>query len=282
MVERQTACSLLIFFIFLQSIHFSLPCQPTTVVPGGPPTEPGPQQPTESSAPVPSQRPPSPTPSPTTRPITPAPTNPPTTTDAKTSTTTKVETTTTTKIVTTTKPTPAAVNQECTTVSNKMCSFPFLDTCITTKYEKCVFPFVYKGVTYDSCTTYHATGNNAWCATSTDAGGNMKRWGDCVSFEGSSWCATAVTSEGVISSWDFCKECKSLTTTPLPTTTSKMVTGAVTVETQTTTIPSGPKSAEMGCGCNCGCKLAAEYVMAIVSGDAEALAEMAHAQPPAP
>merc|ERR1711915_391929 len=71
--------------------------------------------------------------------------------------------------------------------------------------------------------------------------------------------------------------------TPLPTTTTttKMVTGAVTVETQTTTVPNGPKSAEMGCGCNCGCKLAAEYVMAIVSGDAEALAEMAQAQPPA-
>jgi len=57
------------------------------------------------------------------------------------------------------------------------------------------------------------------------------------------------------------------------------VTGAVTVETQTTTAPSGAKSAEMGCGCNCGCKIPAEYVMAIVAGDVGALTEMAQGQP---
>ena len=94
----------------------------------------------------------------------------------------------------------------------------------------------------------------------------------CVDYEGSSWCATAVSEEGLVKSWDVCAECSAVTTSAPPTTTPPItttlsVTGGVTVETQTTTTPSGAKSAVMGCGCNCGCKIPAEYVIAIVSGE---------------
>ena len=44
---------------------------------------------------------------------------------------------------------------------------------------KCVFPFIYKGHRYHTCTTVHA--NRAWCATRVDRGGQVVagHWGDC-------------------------------------------------------------------------------------------------------
>merc|ERR1712142_1051699 len=286
--------SLVSVVIILQNIETSLGCQPTTTIyPGPQPTQPA----TAPPAPSPATQPP-PAPSPPTS----APTNPPT----QKPSTTVVKTTTTTKITTTTKApttTMKPVAQECTTNTGKSCVFPFLDTCISVKSEKCIFPFYYKGVKYDSCTLYHATGGKPWCATVTDSQGSMKKWGfcfdrtcqgtpstpkeqyGCVDYQGSSWCATAVGGDDLVRNWDYCKECKEQTTTvppttAPPTTTTVAVTGQVTVETVTTTIPSGPKSAEMGCGCNCGCKIPTEYVMAIVSGDIGALTEMAEGQAP--
>ena len=47
----------------------------------------------------------------------------------------------------------------------------------------CIFPFRYKGKTYDACTWKDAdqTNNQAWCSTKVDNLGNHVRgkWGDC-------------------------------------------------------------------------------------------------------
>lgn len=143
----------------------------------------------------------------------------------------------------------------------------------------------------------------------TDGGGGMTKWENCLpqtctdmssqpaqqhgcmDYEEYSWCATAVSSEGLVKGWDVCQECSAETTSAAPEpvttstegggqvetiTTTNVSEGGGQVETVTTTMPS-QKSAEMGCGCNCGCKISAEYVMAIVSGDIEALVEMAGA-----
>ncbi len=47
--------------------------------------------------------------------------------------------------------------------------------------KPCVFPFNYKGVRYNSCTTVHARYNRAWCATRVDPQGDVipGEWGDC-------------------------------------------------------------------------------------------------------
>ena len=41
--------------------------------------------------------------------------------------------------------------------------------------RKCIFPFTYKGKTYNQCTTDHAIskGPRAWCATKVDPQGNV-------------------------------------------------------------------------------------------------------------
>ena len=44
------------------------------------------------------------------------------------------------------------------------------------RYGECVFPFVYKGVSYDRCTKFDSVYKEAWCGTSKDA----KEWGHCV------------------------------------------------------------------------------------------------------
>ena len=52
--------------------------------------------------------------------------------------------------------------------------------CLTKKKEKCVFPFKYKGVVHNSCTTAN-NGGKLWCSTGNGAGGNYKTWGNCDS-----------------------------------------------------------------------------------------------------
>ena len=51
--------------------------------------------------------------------------------------------------------------------------------CITVDFSlPCVFPFEYKGTTYNNCTT--AGGSEAkWCATAVSSTGKMKDYGDC-------------------------------------------------------------------------------------------------------
>ena len=45
----------------------------------------------------------------------------------------------------------------------------------------CIFPFRYRGKTYDTCITIGITNNQAWCATKVDNLGNYVRgkWGNC-------------------------------------------------------------------------------------------------------
>ena len=42
----------------------------------------------------------------------------------------------------------------------------------------CIFPFKYKGVKYNSCTTA-GNGNIPWCATSLTSDGTYNGWGNC-------------------------------------------------------------------------------------------------------
>ena len=48
----------------------------------------------------------------------------------------------------------------------------------------CVFPFIYKGKTYNSC-TYEDFGNVAWCSVATDEDNNHIRdhFGKCTDSE---------------------------------------------------------------------------------------------------
>lgn len=60
---------------------------------------------------------------------------------------------------------------------------------------RCVFPFKYRGITYDGCTK--ANHPRLWCATKTDPSGNyIGQWGDC-----SSACPKASTFKPRVSSF---------------------------------------------------------------------------------
>ena len=58
--------------------------------------------------------------------------------------------------------------------------------CTTTRYQKvynCVFPFIYKGKTYENCTADHSDNGKAWCAFYIKPGSVVPhyRQGDCNS-----------------------------------------------------------------------------------------------------
>lgn len=53
----------------------------------------------------------------------------------------------------------------------------YLPFSVTEKGELCVFPFKYKGKSYDKCITEEK--NRPWCATAVDYQGDGK-WGFCV------------------------------------------------------------------------------------------------------
>jgi len=50
--------------------------------------------------------------------------------------------------------------------------------CVTTDKKKCVFPFKYKGVTYNGCSTAN-NGGKLWCSTENKADLNYNKWGNC-------------------------------------------------------------------------------------------------------
>jgi len=51
-------------------------------------------------------------------------------------------------------------------------------TCQTTKGQKCVFPFKYKGKTYSTCTSAGYYGR-PWCSVENKENGYYKKWGRC-------------------------------------------------------------------------------------------------------
>ena len=55
------------------------------------------------------------------------------------------------------------------------------DKCQTEEGKKCIFPFVYKGKTYDICTTFDSDNGHAWCAITIERNGSVPHgfWGDC-------------------------------------------------------------------------------------------------------
>jgi len=55
------------------------------------------------------------------------------------------------------------------------------DTCLTTSDTPCVFPFIYEGVSYNSCTAVDDNSNRHWCATSVSESGEyvFRKWGNC-------------------------------------------------------------------------------------------------------
>jgi len=53
------------------------------------------------------------------------------------------------------------------------------DDCQTVEGKKCVFPFVYNGNTYDSCTIDESVNGLAWCATGVDRNRKAEAWEDC-------------------------------------------------------------------------------------------------------
>ena len=55
------------------------------------------------------------------------------------------------------------------------------DKCQTEEGKKCIFPFVYKGNTYDICTTVDSDNGHAWCATTVERNRSVPfgSWDDC-------------------------------------------------------------------------------------------------------
>jgi len=55
--------------------------------------------------------------------------------------------------------------------------------CKTVKGNSCIFPFSYKGETYNSCTKAESSNGVAWCATEVDDNGEVvnNKWEDCDS-----------------------------------------------------------------------------------------------------
>ena len=55
------------------------------------------------------------------------------------------------------------------------------DKCQTKEGKKCIFPFVYKGNTYDICTTVDSDNGEAWCAITVERNRSVPFgfWGDC-------------------------------------------------------------------------------------------------------
>jgi len=53
--------------------------------------------------------------------------------------------------------------------------------CETVNKKQCIFPFTYKGTTYNSCTNAGSENGAAWCATEVDDDGEVVRntWEDC-------------------------------------------------------------------------------------------------------
>ena len=47
-------------------------------------------------------------------------------------------------------------------------------------FKPCVFPFTYKGITYNACTKDHSMGGNFWCGTAPEVN-SVYAWesGDC-------------------------------------------------------------------------------------------------------
>ena len=58
-----------------------------------------------------------------------------------------------------------------------------ISDCKTVKGNSCIFPFSYKGETYNSCTKAESSNGVAWCATEVDDNGEVvnNKWEDCDS-----------------------------------------------------------------------------------------------------
>merc|ERR1711868_101710 len=92
------------------------------------------------------------------------------TTSTTTTSTTTTSTTTTSTTTTSTTTTNTITANQCWTKSGAMINAP------------CIFPFIYQGVTYTSCTTAGRF-SEPWCSTATDTNGNhiIGYWGNCGS-----------------------------------------------------------------------------------------------------
>eukprot|EP00096_Caligus_rogercresseyi_P013896 TRINITY_DN647_c0_g1_i14.p1 TRINITY_DN647_c0_g1~~TRINITY_DN647_c0_g1_i14.p1 ORF type:complete len:313 (+),score=3.49 TRINITY_DN647_c0_g1_i14:40-978(+) len=145
--------------------------------------------------------------------------------------------------------------------------------CATTNGKNCVFPFMYNGVSYSTCTTVDF-GNNAWCATSLTSSGESNAYGLCssscplettvaenecgtidsfpcvfpftysgtqyfacttVENYGTPWCATQVNpTTNELTSYSNCNAFCGVNDDPITSTTS-MTTTSITTSTTTTT-----------------------------------------------
>ena len=54
------------------------------------------------------------------------------------------------------------------------------NVCLADNGEPCIFPFNYKGQTFDECTLFDANANKAWCAVAVTANGDMTTWKNCI------------------------------------------------------------------------------------------------------
>ena len=62
-----------------------------------------------------------------------------------------------------------------------MTSFPGACKTVGTNGRPCIFPFLYAGETFHSCTSRDSDTGRPWCATSLDSEGWVvdHQWGDC-------------------------------------------------------------------------------------------------------
>ena len=81
---------------------------------------------------------------------------------------------------------------------NWNCTWFYSGCTPTTDNDCCVFPFVYHGKTYNSCTRVNRADNRLWCAT-TDSWDRDGKWGDCKTGRLESYiCNRFISSQGLV------------------------------------------------------------------------------------
>merc|ERR1711868_348964 len=95
----------------------------------------------------------------------------------------------------------------------KACKDYISKDCLSSKGFPCIFPFNYKGQTFNKCTLFDSKDNKAWCAVAVNENGDMTSFGNCIMASCEDKCVADGTGEPCIfpfnfygRTWNKCKQ----------------------------------------------------------------------------